>query len=304
MRFSLLNLFVNLALGVIKGVVGFLSGSHALRASALYSINDVLSAIIVIVSLKVGGRTADEKHAYGHGNAEFIAIAMMSVVMVVGVFFILFYSLISIIRWVEGPPCVSALFVAILAMLTGELLARMGFCVARHADVSVALKSSAKHNRADAISSVAVIFGIAAAMLIHPICDPIAAMIVGVIIFVNCVIELKKSLSGLMDRALSPDAVRRIKLVALAQDGVSGVDFVKTREVGRSFWVDLGILVPENVTVARSDKIASEVRNELMRRSERLQHVEIYVAATNRKTGQRLRSLFRGEQSSQPDEAS
>ena len=54
MRFSLLNLFANLIMGIIKGVVGFVSGSHALKAGALYSINDVLTAVIVIVGLKAG----------------------------------------------------------------------------------------------------------------------------------------------------------------------------------------------------------------------------------------------------------
>ena len=123
MRFSVLNLCVNLALGIIKGLVGICSGSQALKASALYSINDVLSAIIVIVGLKIGKRPADEKHPYGYGKAEFVAIALMSCVMVVGVLGMLSYSVIVIVLGTDGPPCVSALFVALLAMAVGELLA-------------------------------------------------------------------------------------------------------------------------------------------------------------------------------------
>ncbi len=163
MRFSVLNLFVNLFLGIIKGVVGFVSGSHALKAGVLYSINDVLTAIIVIVGLKAGTRPADDEHAYGHGKAEFIAIAVMSIVMVAGVFFVVYYSVIDILRGLTEAPHVSALFVAILCFVAGELLARMGFCSAKHSNGSVALKSSAKHDRADALSSFAVVVGVGGA---------------------------------------------------------------------------------------------------------------------------------------------
>ena len=115
-------------------------------------------------------------------------------------------------------------------------------------------------------------------------------------IFANCLMELNKSVSGLMDRALPSDAVGRIRRVALDQDGVVGVDFVKTRQTGSDYWVDLGILVDENLDVAHSDKIASAVRNELMRRSERLGQVEIYVAPSRVKADKRRGFLHRGKQ--------
>jgi divalent metal cation (Fe/Co/Zn/Cd) transporter len=114
-------------------------------------------------------------------------------------------------------------------------------------------------------------------------------------IFVNCLIELNKSLSGLMDRALSCEVVRRIKRVAPAQEGVAGVNFVKTRQTGSKYWVDLGILVPKNLDVGRSDHIASEIRNELMRRSERFQHVEVYVAPAPHWAGKPRGSPLRGK---------
>ncbi len=260
MRFSVLNLFANLVLAVIKGLVGFLSGSHALKASALYSINDVLSAIIVIVSLRVGKRPADEQHAYGHGKAEFVAIAMMSFVMVAGVFFVVFYSVVDIVRGLEGPPHVAALFVALLSLVAGELLARMGFCAARNSENSVALKSSAKHNRADAISSLAVAVGVGGALLGLHILDPIIAIFETIHISILSGEFFGKAIKGLMDSSLTAGELERISRATCQVPGVSRVALVRTRKMGAISYVDIVVDVPGDVIVQQADQVAQQVK--------------------------------------------
>lgn len=260
MRFSMLNLLVNLILGIIKGLVGFLSGSHALKASALYSINDVLSAIIVIVSLKVGKRDADHSHAYGHGKAEFVATAMMSFVMVGGVFFIVYHTLIELVRGVAGPPHVNALFVALLSLAVAELLARMGFCASRHSDGSVALKSSAKHNRADAVSSLAVAVGVSGALLGLHWLDPIVAIFEMIHISVLSGEFFGKAVKGLMDSSLT--AVQRERIVQAGSEapGVTRVALLRTRKMGATAYVDIVVDVPGDMRVGEADKVARQVR--------------------------------------------
>ncbi len=80
------------------------------------------------------------------------------------------------------------------------------------------------------------------------------------------------------------------------------MNFIKTRQTGSDYWVDLGILVRENLDVARSDKIASAVRHELMRRSERFQQVDVYVAPARRKVGKQRRFLSPRKRQEQPGE--
>ncbi|MFC1596777.1 cation diffusion facilitator family transporter [Planctomycetota bacterium] len=261
MRFSLLNLGVNSALAVVKGLVGFLAGSQALKASALYSINDVLSAIIVMVSLKVGGRPADRQHAYGHGKAEFVAIALMSFIMVSGVFFILFYSLIGIIRGLEGPPCVSALFVALLCLVVGELLARMGFCAARHSKGSVALKSSAKHNRADALSSAMVAVGVGGALLGLHVLDPIVAIFEAIHISMISGEFFGKAIKGLMDSSLTAGELESISQATCRVPGVSRVALLRSRKMGAISYVDIVVDVPGDVLVEQADEVARQVKS-------------------------------------------
>ncbi len=275
----------------------------ALVADGLHSFTDVIGTSVIIGTRKVSDRPADGCHPYGPGKAEFMGSTFIYTVLLFLAGAIFIGGLLVILEGEIRAPRIVTLLAAVASVAYNVIMYLLGTCAGKRNN-SPAILANAFENRADAISSAAVIVGIAAAILVHPICDPIAAMIVGVIIFVNCMIELNKSLSGLMDQALSSEAVGRIKRVALSQKGVTGVDFVKTRQTGRDYWVDLGILVPEGLNVARSDNIASAVRNELMRRSERFQHVEVYVAPAPHQIGKRRGFLLRGKREEQHSEGS
>ncbi len=291
-RVPWISFWGNSTITFYKVSVGFLGGSAALVADGIHSFTDVIGTSVIIGTRKVSDRPADKCHPYGHGKAEFMGSTFIYTVLLFLAGAIFIGGLLVILEGQMKTPRFVTLLAAVVSVTYNVLMYFLGQCAGKRNN-SPAILANAFENRADAISSVAVIVGIAAAILVHPICDPIAAMIVGVVIFVNCMIELNKSLSGLMDRALPSEAVRRIKRVALAQDGVIGIDFVKTRQTGSNYWVDLGILVPEDLDVTRSGNIASEVRNELMRRSERFQNVEVYVMPAHPRAGKRRGRLVR-----------
>jgi cation diffusion facilitator family transporter len=142
---------------------------------------------------------------------------------------------------------------------------------------SPAILADAFENRADAISSVAVIAGIIAARVIHPILDPIAALIVCVIIFWNCQEQLREAAAGLMDRGLSEGRIEAIRDLAGAQLGVASVAFVRTRQTGVHYWVDLGIEIAPGLTVEEGDAIAAAVRSAVAT-TPQCHFVDVYVS--------------------------
>ena len=80
---SLISIFGNLALALIKGITGVLGNSFALIADAIESSGDVVSSIIVLFGIKYSNKPPDENHPYGHGKAEplvtFIAVGFLIV---------------------------------------------------------------------------------------------------------------------------------------------------------------------------------------------------------------------------------
>ncbi|MCP4678536.1 MAG: cation transporter [Deltaproteobacteria bacterium] len=262
-RFSVTNLFVNLILAVIKALVGFFSGSRALQAGALYSVNDVLSAIIVMVSLKIGKRPPDKKHAYGYGKAEFIALGTMSFVLVGGVFFIVYYSVVDILRGVDAPPHAASLGVALLTLATNEFLARKGYCAARHHNNSLALHTSAEHNRADALSSLAVLVGVGGATLGFHVLDQIVAIFETVHICWLSGTLFGKSIKGLMDAALPPEELERIDKACRRVPGVIDLISLRSRAMGTTAWVDATVTVSAELTVEQAHEIVEKLRAEI-----------------------------------------
>jgi len=236
-----------LALAAIKGFIGFVAASRALLASGLYSINDVASAIAAMVSLRVARRPPSQSHRYGYGKAEFIAVGIVSVVLLFAVVFILAYAIVDVVKGVLQPPHLIAALVALVTMATNEFLARRGFCAAARLG-SPMLRTSAEHNRADAISSAATVIGVGGAAVGLHAMDPLVAIFETVHIVWLSGTLLGSSLRGLMDSALSPDQISAIRRACERVVGVVRLGRIRSRQAGPMSWVDIEIDVAGTLT--------------------------------------------------------
>ena len=97
LRATFLGLAANVALVVAKLLAGILGHSQALIADAVESLADIFSSIIVWRGLVVAETPPDDDHPYGHGKAEPIAAAIVSVMLLLAAGMIAFHSLHGII---------------------------------------------------------------------------------------------------------------------------------------------------------------------------------------------------------------
>lgn len=267
----------NLLLTFYKVVVGFLGGSPALIADGLHSFTDVIGTSVILASTRIAERPASPEYPYGYGKVEFMSSLFIYVVLVLLAAFIFLGGLLILISGHEEPPHLITVFGALVSVLYNVIVFRLGQCAGKRVN-SPALLANSFENRADAISSIAVCIGIVLAITIHPAADPLAAMLVGIIIVINCIHEGKKAIGGLMDRSLSDRLVQRISELARSRDGVVGVRFVRSRSTGTGTWLDLGIEVPRGTVAARAKAIADDVRATMLASSRHFSAVEIYVA--------------------------
>jgi cation diffusion facilitator family transporter len=237
----------------------------------------VIGTISVLVSRAISANPADEEHHYGHGKVEFMSSAFVYIILIFLSAAIFVGGVLMIVHVRYRKPEPIALLASCVSILVNGLMYNLGLCAGKRTN-SPALLANAFENRADALSAIAVVVGVSASVLIHPIFDPIAAMLVGVHIFLNSVKQLKTSAGGLTDKSLPPEYVQRIRSVVRQQGGVESVEFVKTRQTGSNYWVDIGIRVDGDCNVCESEVIAATVRAEIMRRSEKIDSVEVFIA--------------------------
>lgn len=257
-RFAGLMLMVNAAMAVVKIGVGLVSGSHAVLASALYSFNDLLSAIAVAVSLRIGYRKPDARYPYGYGKAEFIAVGMVSLAIAIGVFAMFLFSALDIFKGVSGPPHAIAIALAGMSMVVSWLLARKGHALAEIVE-SPALTTSVDHHHADAEGSLAAIIGVGGAILGLHVLDRIVAIFETLHLIALSGSLLAQSAKGLMDAAIPSEDVELIEEVLGSLKGVDQVAFVRSRRMGSKTWVDVGVCVSPKLKVRNAQRISEHV---------------------------------------------
>ncbi|HZE29719.1 MAG TPA: cation diffusion facilitator family transporter [Gaiellaceae bacterium] len=67
----LVALGANLAVAVVKGIAGVVSGSAAMLAEAAHSVADTANQLLLLISIERGQREADREHPFGHGKERF-----------------------------------------------------------------------------------------------------------------------------------------------------------------------------------------------------------------------------------------
>jgi cation diffusion facilitator family transporter len=260
-RWAQAGLLINAVLVLVKLIAGIVGHANALVADAVESSADIFSSLIVWMGLSIAARPADEDHPYGHGKAEPLAAAVVSLMLLgaaVGI------SILAIreIRTPHHLPSPFTLFVAAGVIIVKEILYRRVSRVGKDVG-STAVTADAWHHRADAVSSLAAFIGISIALIGGrgwEAADDWAALVAAILVAVNGVRTLRPAISGLMDEA--PDTAVKVRAMeaACSVDGVRKVENLKLRRSGLGFYVDLHVQADPVITLEDAHEIAARVK--------------------------------------------
>jgi len=265
-RSTWVSVGVNLMLTLVQIAAGLLSASQGLVADGIHSLSDLVADFVVLLANHHSQKDADEDHPYGHQRFETAASLLLgALLLAVGI-----GMLASAFHKLEAPETVApvhvmALWVAIGALLTKELLFRYMLAVAKRVKSGM-LVANAWHARSDAASSLVVGLGIVGNLAGYPILDPIAALIVGFMVARMGWSFGWDALHDLVDRSVDEAEVQAIRGTLLDTPGVSGVHDVRTRKMGDMIVVDAHIEVDAMITVEAGHDIAVAARNRVMQR--------------------------------------
>jgi cation diffusion facilitator family transporter len=265
-RSTWVSVVVNLCLTVLQVVVGVMAQSQGLIADGIHSLSDLVADFVVLVASWQSRKDADHDHPYGHQRFETAAsLALGALLLAVGVGML--WSAAHKLATPEAIPSVhiAALWVAAAALVVKESLFRYMLAAAKRVK-STMLVSNAWHARSDAASSLVVGLGIAGNLLGYPILDPVAALVVGLMISKMGWSFAWDALHDLMDRAVDDEEVLAIRETLTLTPGVRNVHDVHTRKMGDMIVVDAHIEVDAGITVEAGHDIAVEARRRVMQR--------------------------------------
>ena len=258
------SVIVNCFLTLGQVITGLFSGSQGLIADGIHSLSDLIADFVVFFANNRSKKEADEDHNYGHHRYENGASLILgSLLLIVGVGML--WSAINKIHNPDSIPQVHivALWVALSALVFKELLFRYMLAVATRVKSSM-LVANAWHARSDAASSLVVALGIIGNLLGFKFLDPVAALIVGLIVAKMGYSFMAESLHDLMDRAVDSKTEEEIKSTLLATEGVMGIHDFKTRRMGDLIIVDVHLEIDGDLSVKKGHEIAVNARKEVL----------------------------------------
>lgn len=264
MKSTWVSVGVNLLLSIAQMVAGVLSGSFGLVADAIHTLSDLVADFVVLFAAQHSRQGADEDHHYGHARYENAASLVLGVLLlVVGAWMI--WAAVKKFHSPTGVPMVGqvALWVALISLAAKEGLFRYMLAVARRIGSSM-LIANAWHARSDALSSLVVAVGIGGNLLGYPLLDPVAGLLVGLMVGKMGWEFSKAAFDDLTDRALPEHEVEEIRATVAATPGVEGVHEVRTRKMGDFAVVDVHIEVDPSLNVITGHDIGVDARRRVM----------------------------------------
>nr|AET24907.1 magnetosome protein [Desulfamplus magnetovallimortis BW-1] len=242
----------------IKGYMGVAGRSKGLIADAIHSSADLLATIVMIIGLKISDKKSDQKHPYGYGKAEYIVSTIIYIFLFCIGIYIIYNGIMTIVENRVVNPCLSAAWGAIFSIAINELMFRHTICAGTQIN-SPSMQAKAWESRSDVYSSLAVLIGILGAKMGFHFMDPLAAIIVGVIIIKICIEMLKDAILNLMDKSFDEDYIEAIANVLEKTPSISDVKDIIARELGQVLEFEIDLYVPPDITVTTGERIKKEV---------------------------------------------
>ena len=142
---------------------------------------------------------------------------------------------------------------------------------------SAAFRADAWHHRSDAISSIGSFIGIGMAKLGLPIMDPIASLVICVLILKVAFDIVRDSLRKMLDTSGSSAFEAKLASFIETQEGVERIDLLRTRQFGNKVYVDLEIAVKSDISLVEAHGIAERVHGAVESSFPNVKHVMIHV---------------------------
>ncbi|WP_334308191.1 cation diffusion facilitator family transporter [Anaerosporobacter sp.] len=279
MHVSKVSIVVNVFLSLAKLLIGIIANSGAMISDAVHSASDVFSTFIVMIGITIAGKSSDKEHQYGHDRLECIASIILAVILLATGIAIGVTGVKNIISGSSKDlaiPGVSALIAAVVSIVVKEWMYWYTRGAAKRIN-SGALMADAWHHRSDSLSSVGAFVGIAGARLGFPVLDSVASVVICLFIMKASYDIFKDAIDKLVDKSCDEETVEQMRTLILNQEGVLGIDLIRTRLFGAKIYVDIEIVADGDKTLNETHFIAECVHDAIEREFETVKHCMVHV---------------------------
>ena len=273
----------NVALLAFKFAAGVLGHSSAMIADAIHSLSDFITDVVLLAFVHMSAKPQDEDHDYGHGKYETFATLIIGLAIMAAATGIIISGVDKLVDWVGGrqlaAPGWLALAAALLSIVVKEVMYRYTVRRGKALD-SPALVANAWHHRSDALSSIGAAVGIGGAILLGnrwTVLDPLASVVVGLMLLKVAIGLLRSSVGELTEHSLSSEVEKEIEDIICSYPDVSDPHNLRTRRIGNRFAIEVHVRMDGNTTLTAAHNRATAIEQRLRERFGPQTHVTIHM---------------------------
>jgi len=258
-----LSVATNLLLGILKIVVGLMTGSVSILAEAAHSLSDLLASGLTMVSVHTAERPPDRDHPYGHGKAESLSALAEALLLFVAAGFIVYEAVGRLLAHTRPDRLGWGIAVMAFAAIVNVFVVRKMLAVARRTG-SQALRADAENHRTDIYAALGVLGGL---LLVHitgrGIFDPALAILVALLIVRAAWGLAVSALAPLMDSQLPVSDMELVRQVLENDPSVLAYHKLRSRHSGKERFVDAHVLMDDDLTLAEAHALTEDVEEKV-----------------------------------------
>ncbi len=273
----------NAALLTFKFIAGVMGHSSAMIADAVHSLSDFVTDLLVLVFVSISAKPQDQSHDYGHGKFETIASFLIGLGLVAAAMGIVVSGGMKLLTWLGGgqleTPGWIALWAALLSIAVKELLYQYTARRGRQLDSQVMI-ANAWHHRSDALSSVGAALGIGLAILSGQrwaVLDPVASIVVGLMLVRVAYGLLKSSTGELTERSLPAETEDEIEAIIRSFADVQEPHNLRTRRIGNRIAIEAHVRMDGRLSLNTVHERATTIERKLKQRFGSRTHVTLHM---------------------------
>ncbi|MDY0117899.1 MAG: cation diffusion facilitator family transporter [Sulfurimonadaceae bacterium] len=240
---------------VIKMVVGVLSGSIAILASAIDSFLDLIISLFNYFALHNSEKDPDDKFHYGRSKIEPLAAVFEGAVISFSALFILYEAFVKIYHPREMDYMNESIGVMIISIIITAGLVYYLSSVAKKTN-NMVIRADALHYKTDLFSNGAVLFALGLIALTgEELIDPILGILIAIYMMYSAFPIIKEGMLMLLDAALSEEDIEKIAQIIESQPLANSHHDLQTRASGSTIFINVHVVFNDKISLVDAHEV-------------------------------------------------
>ncbi len=269
-----IGIYGNVALALLKVVLGIVGFSVSLIADGIDTTADVVKSVFVYRAVKIASQPPSEEYPYGYGRAETVVTNIVGMSVIFAGILILMESVKD---FGQTHPLGILMIIGALASILGKIaLSTYMFVIAKKVN-SQALLANAKDYLSDVFASAAVLAGGILVTFTHmSYFDPLASIVVSGIIGYVGVEIVKSGIPEIMEKNENSEMLEEIYSIIKKAPYTFHPHKVRIRKLGPYYLVDMHVELPGNMSVRKAHETVSHIEKIIKERFPNVKEVTIH----------------------------